>query len=121
MKNLTKYIVFSIFFFIVGDACGEILKVRGKITDIQMFNSNYTVYDPNGRGLVGFYMSELSPACGGGIRRVVISSDHPLFNSVVSAALTAKAMNKEIALWHLDTCSLRGNSWDFALFQVLNN
>ena len=97
----------------------QVTHVQGKITRIQIFNSNYGNYNTTGKGYIGFFMSELTPACGTGLKRVIISNDHPLFNTVLSAALTAKTTGKEIEFWHTGKCTLRSNSWDFALFQVL--
>ncbi|MCE2027959.1 hypothetical protein [Sessilibacter corallicola] len=94
-------------------------RVTGLISDIWFFSNNFSTYNQAGdTALAVFYIDspELLPACGDGPPRIAISTDHPLYDSVVSAALAAKISQKRVQMWHLPTCNIRENSWDFALF-----
>lgn len=97
-------------------------KVTGTIDKIQLMNTNYQSYSTNGKAIAFIHMSELPPSCGnsGNFRRVAITSDHPAFNVVVSAALAAKAANQQVEMHYLEECTLwNSNAWDFAMFMGL--
>ena len=64
-------------------------------------------------------MDELSGACTSGEKRIAISTDHPLYDSVLSMALSAKISNSKVKVMHLSTCSSRSNAWDFAAIEIL--
>ncbi|MBF6058938.1 hypothetical protein [Thiomicrorhabdus heinhorstiae] len=118
MKQLLFLIVFGLLSFSVK---AEVVKVQGYVTDIWLFSKNYTTYDANDVGLANIHIDspQLQPACGSGARRIAISTDHPLYSSVMSMALTAKSTHKKIEMWHLGKCTLRSTSWDFGLVRFL--
>ena len=97
----------------------NVLKTSGYISKTRTFAKNLTSYNVNDTGLFVIYMDSLGGACGTHEKRVAISSDHPLYQTVVSTALAAKASKAKIELWHLDTCSQRYNAWDFALIDLI--
>ena len=118
MKAFFSGIFISLF---VSPAFSGTVTVSGAVTDIWMFSGSYTSYNPNDIGLANIYLdsADLEPACGveGAPRRIAISTDHPLYNSVVSLALMAKTTGKKVQIWHLETCTLRSSSWDFGLIR----
>ena len=96
----------------------NVIKATGQITKIRTFAKNYTTYNINDVGLTTIYVTSLEGACGSNQSRVVISTDHPLYQTVISKALMAKASNLTVEIWHLDTCSQRGIAWDFGLLEL---
>lgn len=60
----------------------------------------------------------LAPACGSGTPRIAIPLGHPMYQTVVSMVLSAQAQNKPLTFGYLDTCTYRGNSWDFATVDI---
>lgn len=101
----------------------DVLTVKGKITNVATHADAYATYDVGRKGLFFIFMDELDKACGsaGGFKRAVISEDHPLYNTVVSMALTAHTTQKNVSLSFLNECTIRGNSWDFAILSVTNS
>mgnify|MGYP000592642784 CR=1 FL=1 len=63
----------------------------GTVTDIRVFSLNYGTYDTGGAAMAVFYVSDMQGACGTAEGRVGISSDHPLYQSVLSMVLAAKS------------------------------
>jgi len=98
-------------------AQAEVIKASGKVKEVWLFSKNYTTYNPNDVGLALIYMGTLTGACDTGYKRIAISTDHSLYQSVVSTALTAKTTGATITLWHLSTCNLRSSAWDFGLIK----
>ncbi|GIU52838.1 hypothetical protein TUM4438_46370 [Shewanella sairae] len=91
----------------------------GKIAQVMFFSNNWTNYNPNDKSFMVFYMTpSLSTACGGSEGRVAIASDHRLYESVVSAVLSAKMSQQPIHIEHLNTCALRYNAWDFGYLRM---
>ena len=62
--------------------------VNGKILNVGFHLLNRASLDYNQEGVAQITVAGLPPACGSGERRVVISTNNPLYNSMVSAALT---------------------------------
>ena len=93
----------------------------GKITDILFFSKNWGSYSNSDGAVAAIYMEPALPkACETGDNRVVIDVDHPLYDSVVSAALAAKLAQTDVQLNYLSTCSVRSNSWDFGYLRLTN-
>ncbi len=114
-----KKLIFLLLLIISFEAySANVLKATGQISKIRTFAKNYTTYDINDVGLTVIYVDTLTGACDSDEKRVAISTDHPLYQSVVSKALMAKASNLEIEVWHLDTCTQRNNAWDFGLIDL---
>jgi len=87
---------------------------EGQIKEIVFFSKNWESYSNGDGAVAGFYMDPPLPkACGTGDSRVLIDVEHPLYDSVVSAALAAKMSRTKVKLNYLSTCSIRYNSWDF--------
>lgn len=113
---------FIILIFFSSTVFADITQVRGEVTDIYLFTKNLAKYDVNDVGLAAIYINspDLLPGCGSsGSKRVIISTDHPLYQSVISLALTAKTTGKKVEIWHLNTCTQRYNSWDFSLIRFV--
>lgn len=92
--------------------------VDGKVTQVQFVplsyvnNSTYNVTDGYGWGMI--WIDNLPDACNTtASNRVAITSDHPLFQSVISAALTAKASNATVRMYYLEECTIKDNAWNF--------
>lgn len=113
-----KNVVFSILTALPLLVSAEVVQVSGKVKEVWLFSENYQTYSPSNVGLAIIYMDTLAGACGTNYRRVAISTDHPLYQSVVSTALTAKTTDASIEIWHLDTCTIRNNAWDFGLLKL---
>lgn len=119
---MRKCLIAFCFCMMSVSAFSEVTKVQGKVTNVWFFASNWSTYNAADVGLAAIYIDseDLLPGCGeGGSERVVISTDHPLYDSVVSFALVAKTTGATVELWHLDTCSQRSNSWDFAVIRFI--
>lgn len=99
------------------DALAAKTNSTGVVTKIRMF-SNPDKYDPSARGYAFIYLDQLPGACGSAEKRVAISTDHPLYPSVLSIAVVSKTTGSPIDLWYLDQCTLRGNAWDFSYIEL---
>ena len=111
------YLRFKYFLLVVALVCplpgySGVVNVVGTITQIKMF-------PVQGGGAVVLYMDELQPACAeGNPGRVLISTDHPLFNAVLSTALAAKTTKDLVEIGYVDQCSTLSNAWDFQHFLI---
>jgi hypothetical protein len=87
----------------------------GKVQQIDLHADKWGVYNPDDKGILSLYLVGMPKSCGeeGGLNRVVITSDHPLFQSVISIALTAKISDKNLTIHYLDSCNTRSRAWDF--------
>ena len=100
--------------FVSSIACAD--HVTGHIEKLNLHSSNWSTYDVNDRAMVSIYVSGLEPGCGStstSTGRVIITTDHPLFNAVYSTLLAAKISGKKVRIDYLDTCTFRGDGWDF--------
>lgn len=95
---------FLVFCF-ASNSFGATVTRTGKITSVKMFSNVFVIYVDN-----------LDPACGGSHKRVAIRENDPLFATIVSTALTAKATGAEVEMGYLDQCTKNGNAWDFKHF-----
>lgn len=119
IKNMFKIIAFILFPLISLQVhSANTVQTTGYISKIRTFSNGATTYNTNDIGITNIYVDSLAGACGSNEKRVAIGTDHPLYQSVISMALMAKASNLEIELWHLDTCTVRTNSWDFRLIEL---
>lgn len=87
----------------------------GVVQDIKMFSENPNIYNTEQLGRVFIYLNELPKACASNEKRIAISSNHPLFDSVLSVALVSKTTQTPVEIWYLDSCSQRSNAWDFSI------
>lgn len=116
MIKLALYILIGAFSSITLGA--PIKSVIGSIDKVQMMGKNYAAYNTSGDAIAFIHMSVLPIACGNAnsFRRVAITSSHPAFEIVISAALAAKVSGKDIELHYLEECTLwNNNAWDFAI------
>lgn len=116
---MKKYLLLILMASIVNISYAARLEVTGIVKKIKIFSSNPDIYNPNDKGLLMIYMDELPVACETPEKRVVITSDHPLFESVLSTALVSKTTQKPIELSYINTCSQKSNAWDFAIIELL--
>lgn len=96
--------------------------VTGKVTKLQLMGQNYSAYSTSGKAIAFIHMDALPASCGNAsdFKRVAITSDHPAFNVVVSAALAAKASGADVQLFYLEECTLwNSNAWDFGIINIL--
>ena len=94
--------------------------VNGKVTRLELFSDTWTTYDTSYVGMLGIWVQGVPSACGGGSGsgRIVITSDHPNYDAVLSALLVAKTTDTNVRIYYLDTCNLRSNSWDFGYLDL---
>ena len=119
IKNIFKIIAFILFPLISLQVhSANTVQTTGYISKIRTFTSGTATYNTNDIGITNIYVDSLAGACGSNEKRVAISTDHALYESVISMALMAKASNLEIEIWHLGTCTIRSNSWDFRLIEL---
>ena len=92
----------------------------GKVLKIDLHNDNWGTYDVNDKGVLSLYIEGLPKSCNqsNGLNRVVITSDHALFDAVLSTALAAKLSGKKVHIQYLDTCKTRGHAWDFGFLSL---
>ena len=116
-----KVIFFVLMFLCVGGtAIAASTSHEGKIKEVWVFSDNWGTYtESNNYGIVGIYMDPPLPkGCGTGDIRVAVSSKHPIYKSVLSTALAAKALGATVQVYYLDTCTVRSNSWDFGFIKI---
>jgi len=107
--------VTSILFVLSANvSSADIATHSGKITQIGAFPHNYGTYNENEKGRLTIYIDGIPPGCESGLPRVVIGVDHPIYDSVLSIALMAKASQTEVTVTYFKECTIRGNSWDLA-------
>lgn len=108
MKWMTLILMLISFFTSAGSYVGKVEK-------IDLHSNHWTTYNPNDLGVMSLYLVGLPKSCGdsNGLNRVVIGSDHPLFNTVFSLALAAKVSGTPIKINYLDSCETRSGAWDF--------
>lgn len=115
--------VFLVLILCTGNAYSASLRnVTGKIHKVQILGINYQAYSTSGEAIVFIHMNSLPISCGNsnGFRRVAITSNHPAYNAVLSAALSAKASEKSVMIHYLEECTLwNANAWDFSMITVL--
>lgn len=88
---------------------------RGLVEKVDLHSNSWTQYNPNDKGMLSIYIQGLPKACNDaeGLNRVIIESDHPLFDGVLSLALAAKLSDTPITINYLSTCNVRNGAWDF--------
>ena len=94
--------------------------VEGLITKIDIHSDTWSQYNVNDKAYVSIYIDGMPKSCNqdNGARRVIISHDHPLFDSALSMALAAKRANKKLFVNYLTTCNVRSGAWDFGYMSV---
>lgn len=92
--------------------------VNGKILNVGFHLHNRASLDYNQEGVAQITVAGLPPACGNGEGRVVISTNNPLYSSIVSAALAAQARGVIVTVNYFETCSVRTGSWDLGVLEV---
>ncbi len=90
----------------------------GKVTDIRVFSKNYGTYSVSDTGMAVVYVEGLAGACGTNEGRIAITSDHPLYQSVLSIALAAKMSQSDVEVAYIDKCTQRPSAWDFAVLRL---
>ena len=95
-------------------------EVTGKITKIEFAAQEFRTYSTNTVGVAFIFMDELPKACSGQSHdnRVAISTDHPLYTSVVSGSLAAKASGMDVRMLYVDECSVWNTAWDFSVMWI---
>lgn len=114
----------SFFFFATWGMCvlAATKSVTGKVTQIQLLSKNYSTYSTAGEAIAFIYSDELPPACSSTYRRVGITSSHPAFQVVVSAAMAAQISGQSVRIHYVDKCTVwNSNAWDFSMFWLVQN
>ena len=103
MKKI--FIIVATLIFVSNQAVAATISRTGKVTSVKMFSDVFVIY-----------VDTVDNACGGNHNRVAIKDSDPLFSTVVSTALTAKATGATVEIGYLDQCTKNGISWDFKHF-----
>ncbi len=113
-----KKIIFSCCCFLTTCALAD--TYTGKVEKIDLHGDNWGTYSNTDIGIMSLYVEGMPKSCNqtNGKNRVVIQSNHQLFNSVLSAALAAKIADKEITIHYLNSCSIRSGAWDFGYISI---
>lgn len=104
--------------FSLKSYAAEVLTHEGVVEQVTAMPQSYGAYSVDVKGLLAIYVEGLPKGCTTGQNRVVISSDHPLHNSVLSMALLAKSTGKKVRIAYFNECTIRAQSWDLAYFHV---
>ena len=92
----------------------------GKVQKIDLHGKSWQNYNPNDKGVLSLYIEGMPKSCDqtNGLGRVVIETDHPLFESVFSVALAAKLSDKNVYVHYLNSCNTRSSAWDFGFLSL---
>lgn len=115
---ITKAVIFlGIFSFSTYAASAS---YTGKIEKLNLHGNNWGTYNPNDLGVLNITMKGMPISCGqeDGYNRVVITSDHVLFTSVLSIVMAAKLADRDITIHYLNSCNVRSGSWDFGFVEL---
>lgn len=85
-------------FFTTKSYAANILTHDGIVKHIVAFPHSYGSYSVDVKGLLAIYVAGQPKGCTTGQNRVVISTDLPLHDSVLSMALLAKSTGKKFEL-----------------------
>lgn len=112
-----KQVVF-LFLMLFGSVVhsAELVEHKAKVTRISGHSNTYTSYSESENGVFFIFMEGLPNACGNGMGRIAITHNHPLFSTVVSAAMLARTTGEPMTIVYLNSCTVRNNSWDFGSF-----
>ena len=114
--NKIIFLLVLFFAFNTNSFAGDL---TGNVSAIRFFTTSWTSYNDTDIGLAVIYMTPSLPAaCGSGDGRVAIRVAHPLYNSIVSAALAAKATNQTVKITYLNNCSILSSAWDFGVLEI---
>src|SRR5690606_24804125 len=91
MKHGKIYLSIAILLFSTKIFAVDTTIHTGKVTEIASFPKVYGNYSNQAGGLLAIYVEGLPSGCGNGLGRVVIGVEHPMYESVLSIALYAKA------------------------------
>jgi hypothetical protein len=118
MKGFKKGVLFALMFY-----CSHAYSaaVTGYVTKINLHSDSWSTYNVSDKAMMSIYVEGLPPGCNkvGGDSRVVITTDHPLYNSVYSLVLSAKVSGKKIRVEYLSTCTHRADGWDFGYISLV--
>ncbi|PAJ71783.1 hypothetical protein CJF42_24835 [Pseudoalteromonas sp. NBT06-2] len=114
-----NFIVILMVLFTVKSYSADVLNHVGIVKQVVAFPHSYGSYSVDAKGLLAIYVEGQPKGCNTGQSRVVISTDHPLHNSVLSMALLAKSTGKKVRIAYFNECTIRPESWDFAYFYLL--
>lgn len=92
--------------------------ITGAVTQVGTALDSWGTPDVNQKGVFTFNVGGLPKACGSGYGRIVIPTDHPLYNTVVSMVLSAQAQKRSVIANYLNSCTYRSNSWDFGTLSI---
>lgn len=107
---MKKFFIFLLINFIFTSAAfaGTVYK-EGVVTSLKMFGDVFIIYVD----------TVDTPACASGAKRVAIKNNDPIYSTVVSAALTAKATGAKIQIGYHEQCVNNSTSWDFESFWLM--
>lgn len=104
---------------VLAGTMGQTGSAIGGITIIPENRSNMTLEDAvKGRSIAILDLPSVPKSCNTNYNRVAIRSDHPMYDSVLAVALTAKSTGKQVHAAYFHTCSVYGNAFDLYYFAI---
>lgn len=91
--------------------------VRGNITNLLVTVDDWANPTPTGRSAIFIYMKEL-PKTENGYNRVIITSDHPAYETAFKFALSAVEKSMTISLRYINSNIVHKNAWDFSMISL---
>jgi len=116
-----KYFLTMLVFLMSASNAGavEFVEATGKVTRMITSTDNYTTaYDVTDRGTFIFEVENLPNGCTGNPGRVIITSDHKLYSTVVAMIVSAKSMDKNVYVLALKPCSNNPSAFDFGSLAI---
>ncbi len=80
----------------------------GKVSSVKMFDDVVVIYVD----------TVTDNACGTGQKRVAVKNTDPIYDAVVSSAITAKVTQSTVEIGYHEACTNNPNSWDFESFWI---
>jgi hypothetical protein len=114
-----NFIVIFMVLFAIKSYSADVLNHVGVVKQVVAFPHSYGSYSVNAKGLLAIYVEGQPKGCANGQNRVVISTEHPLHDSVLSMALLAKSTGKRVRIAYFNECTIRPESWDLAYFHLI--
>lgn len=94
--------------------------VIGKVTKVEFHLADFTNLNENQQALALISVEGVPLSCNGSQRRVAIAASHPLYKSIVSAALFARISNINVKVHYgKDSCTVRHDALDLQVFTLL--
>ena len=102
-------------FWVQSVSAASTKTITGKIKKVGTHLQAHYSTNLDQTGVFYFYMDDLPAACNTTQKRLAITTNHPLYNTISAMVLTAKAQDASITAYYLDTCTYRSDAWDLTV------